>query len=165
MLLNFKRNFTYLSCGAHSLRCSFERSFRQPTSCLPACLHPLQLPPLQRAVQTCPTGHTAWRLHQASTFFFSRRIFCRCCFLFALAIFNNSSEFGCSSGEGCAGGPSLPLTLICGHIARAHKSGLFASLSLALSTSYASFPAADFHLTCSFRFRFNDALIGLAVCA
>jgi len=33
MLLNFKRNFTYLSCGAHSLRCSFERSFRQPTSC------------------------------------------------------------------------------------------------------------------------------------
>lgn len=29
MLLNFKRNFTYLSCGAHSLRCSFERSFRR----------------------------------------------------------------------------------------------------------------------------------------
>lgn len=28
MLLNFKRNFTYLSCGAHSLRCSFERSFK-----------------------------------------------------------------------------------------------------------------------------------------
>lgn len=70
MLLNFKRNFTYLSCGAHSLRCSFERSFRQPTGCLPACLHPLQLPPLQRAVQTCPTGHTAWRLHQAMRFFF-----------------------------------------------------------------------------------------------
>lgn len=64
--------------------------------------------------------------------FFLRRIFCRCCccFLFALAIFNNSSEFGCSIGVGgCAGGPSLPLTLICGHIARAHKSGLFASLS------------------------------------
>lgn len=29
----------------------------------------------------------------------------------------------------------------------------------------ASFPVADCHLTCSFRFRFNDALIGLAVSA
>lgn len=97
MLLNFKRNFTYLSCGAHSLRCSFERSFRQPTSCCSPC--PL---PLSFYCCSCNAEQTCHRPCLAAS---SRRLFCVsssarclciffcCCFLFASAIFNNSSEF------------------------------------------------------------------------
>lgn len=68
MLLNFKRNFTYLSCGAHSLRCSFERSFRQPTSCCSPLPPSLSLSTAAAAtLSKLATGH-AWRLHQGDFF-------------------------------------------------------------------------------------------------
>lgn len=132
MLLNFKRNFTYLSCGAHSLRCSFERSFRQPTSC---CSTPTPSPlPLAAAatLSKLATGH-AWRLHQGD-FFASPPQFCvsSAASSFALAIFNNSSEFRWLVG---GGGKSLSSAFDVN--LRSH-SGLFASLPLPLPQSQLS---------------------------
>lgn len=174
MLLNFKRNFTYLSCGAHSLRCSFERSFRQPTSCcspLPppflslllqlqrwANLPPAMLGGFIKATFFAPPpqlGVSAYSSAAASSLHWPYLII-------------HQNFVGWCGGKSLSSAFDVNL--------RSH-SGLFTSLPLSASVSvaaqlniraghlYASFPAADFHLTCSFRFRFNDALIGLAVCA
>lgn len=158
MLLNFKRNFTYLSCGAHSLRCSFERSFRQPTSCC-STLPPLRTPLAAAAtLSKLATGH-AWRLHQGD-FFASPPQLCISSPAFSLHwpyLIIHQNFVGWRGVNLWA----RPLTLICGRIA----ASLLLCLCPSLSPAEHSFPAADFHLTCSFRFRFNDALIGLAVCA
>lgn len=173
MLLNFKRNFTYLSCGAHSLRCSFERSFRQPTS----CCSPLPPPSLSTAaaatLSKLATGH-AWRLHQGDFFASPPQLGVSAYSSAAASSLHWPYLIIHQNFVGWCGGKSLSSAFDVN--LRSH-SGLFTSLPLSASVSvaaqlniraghlYASFPAADFHLTCSFRFRFNDALIGLAVCA